>query len=200
MKDIRICFSGDSFVTGTGDPTYLGWVGRACAAMISPYYQLTAYNLGIRGNTSEQIEVRWLAEANLRFQSGCDKRVVFSFGTSDNLVEAGFRKVELANSIDCARRILTQAKALFPVLLIGPPPVENDQMNRRAAASSMAYAKLCGELAVPYLDTYQPLSQNALWGQEVAARDGYHPAASGYLAFSQLITAWPDWQRWFVQD
>ncbi|MGC1526601.1 MAG: hypothetical protein WA783_11185, partial [Phormidesmis sp.] len=77
---------------------------------------------------------------------------------------------------------------------------ENDQMNRRAAASSMAYAKLCGELAVPYLDTYQPLSQNALWGQEVAARDGYHPAASGYLAFSQLITAWPDWQRWFVQD
>ncbi|MGC1528460.1 MAG: GDSL-type esterase/lipase family protein, partial [Phormidesmis sp.] len=165
MKDIRICFFGDSFVTGTGDPTYLGWVGRACAAMISPYYQLTAYNLGIRGNTSEQIEVRWLAEANLRFQSGCDKRVVFSFGTNDNLVEAGLRKVELDNSIDCARRILTQAKALFPVLLIGPPPVENDQMNRRAAASSMAYAKLCGELAVPYLDTYQPLSQNALWGQ-----------------------------------
>ncbi len=200
MKDIRICFFGDSFVTGAGDPTYLGWVGRACAAMTSPHYKLTAYNLGIRGNTSEQIEVRWLAEANLRFRTDCDKRVVFSFGTNDNLVEEGLRKVELTNSVHCARRILTQAKALFPVLLIGPPAVENDQMNRRAVATSTAYAELCDQLSVPYLDTYQPLSQNALWMQEVAAVDGVHPAASGYLALSQLVTEWSAWQSWFAQD
>ena len=188
-------------MTGTGDPTYLGWVSRACAAMTSPHYKLTAYNLGIRGNTSEQIEVRWLAEANLRFQTDvdCDKRVVFSFGTSDNLIEEGLRRVELTNSIDCARRVLTQAKALFPVLLIGPPPVDDDQMNNRAAASSAAYAELCDKLAVPYLDIYRPLSENALWMQEVGVVDGYHPAASGYLALSQLVTEWPDWQNWFTQ-
>ncbi len=200
MKDIRICFFGDSFVTGTGDPTYLGWVGRACAAMTSPHYQLTAYNLGIRGNTSEQIEVRWLAEATKRFPDDTDNRVVFSFGTNDNRVENGIRFVEEKDSVLCARRILTQAKAMFPSLLVGPPPVADENMNCRSEKLSANYSKLCAELDVPYLDVYQSLRTNALWMQEVAAVDGAHPAASGYLALSQLITQWSAWKRWFAQD
>lgn len=27
---MRICFIGDSFVNGTGDPECLGWAGRIC--------------------------------------------------------------------------------------------------------------------------------------------------------------------------
>lgn len=200
MKDIRICFFGDSFVTGTGDPTYLGWVGRACAAMTSPYYNLTAYNLGIRGNTSEQIEVRWLAEAVKRFPEDTDNRVVFSFGTNDNRVENGIRFVEEKDSVLCARRILTQAKAMFPSLLVGPPPVADEYMNYRTEALSTSYSNLCTELDMPYLDVYQSLRTNALWMQEVAAVDGAHPAASGYLALSQLITQWSAWQSWFTQS
>lgn len=65
MSDIRICFFGDSFTAGTGDPDYLGWSGRVCRAAQHP--SLTHYNLGIRGNTSLQIEERWQAEAILRF-------------------------------------------------------------------------------------------------------------------------------------
>ncbi|MGD1897735.1 MAG: GDSL-type esterase/lipase family protein [Phormidesmis sp.] len=199
-RDIRICFFGDSFVAGTGDPTYLGWTGRACAAMTSPHYSLSYYNLGIRGNTSEQIEVRWLAEASLRLPEHSDNRIVFSFGTNDNRVEEGLRFVEQAESVLCARRILTQAKAMFPVLLVGPPPIADDLMNRRAQLLSKAYAQLCAELKVPYLETYQPLLENALWMQEVAAVDGSHPAASGYLALAQLVTDWPAWQNWFEQE
>ncbi|MEL6556034.1 MAG: GDSL-type esterase/lipase family protein [Cyanobacteria bacterium J06621_11] len=195
--DIRICFIGDSFVSGTGDPTYLGWAGRVCAAMTSPYYELSYYNLGIRGNTSEQIEVRWLAEATKRFPDYSDNRVVFSFGTNDNRVEEGLRFVEQTESVACARRILTQAKGLFPVLLVGPPPVDDEQMNRRNALLSEAYGELCSELEIPYLETYQPLKENALWMQEVAAVDGSHPAAAGYLALAQLVTDWPAWQGWF---
>lgn len=200
MKDIRICFLGDSFTAGTGDPTYLGWTARACASMMSPNYSLSYYNLGIRGNTSEQIEVRWLAEASLRFPDHSDNRVVFSFGTNDNRVEDGLRFVEEKDSVLCARRILTQAKALFPVLMIGPPPIANDEMNRRTESLTAAYAELCEELDVPYLSVYEPLSENALWMQEVAAVDGAHPAASGYLALSQLVTDWPAWQNWFEEE
>jgi hypothetical protein len=29
-KEIRICFIGESFVNGTGDPEFLGWTGRVC--------------------------------------------------------------------------------------------------------------------------------------------------------------------------
>lgn len=196
-QDIRICFFGDSFVVGTGDPTYLGWTGRVCAAMTSPHYQLSYYNLGIRGNTSAQIEVRWLAEATKRFPEYSDNRVVFSFGTNDNRVEDGVRFVEQMDSVACARRILTQAKGLFSVLLVGPPPVEDEQMNRRNELLSEALAELCTEIDVPYLETYKPLRENALWMQEVAAVDGSHPAAAGYLALAQLVTDWPAWQRWF---
>lgn len=200
MKDIRICFFGDSFVAGTGDPTYLGWTARVCAAITSPHYKLSYYNLGIRGNTSEQIEARWLAEATQRFPDYADNCIVFSFGTNDNRIENSLRLVEEKNSVLCARRILTQAKALFPVLLIGPPPVTDKEMNHRAAATSKAYQELCQELDVPYLDVYHPLLNNVPWMQEVAAVDGFHPAASGYLAFAQLVTAWPAWQKWFEKQ
>lgn len=30
-QEIRICFVGESFVNGTGDPAFLGWTGRVCA-------------------------------------------------------------------------------------------------------------------------------------------------------------------------
>jgi len=200
MRDIRICFFGDSFTAGTGDPTYLGWTGRACAAVTSPNYELSYYNLGIRGNTSKQIEVRWLAEASERLPDHTENHVVFSFGTNDNRVEKGVRFVEEKNSVQCAQRILTQAKALFPTLLVGPPPIADENMNHRSEKLSAAYHQLCTELDVPYLDVYQPLRENALWMQEVAAVDGAHPAASGYLALSQLFTDWPAWQNWFEQN
>jgi acyl-CoA thioesterase I len=196
VRDIRICFFGDSFVNGTGDPTYLGWTGRVCAAMASPDYELTHYNLGIRGHHSEQIEARWQAEAALRLPADCDARVVFAFGTNDNRIESGKMLVEPQNSVDCAHRLLTQAKAQFPTLLIGPPPVAERTSNQSQWASSQAYAELCAALEVPYLDIYQPLSKNSIWQEEIAA-DGFHPGAAGYAAWAELVLQWTDWQSWF---
>ncbi|MGB7087227.1 MAG: GDSL-type esterase/lipase family protein [Phormidesmis sp.] len=198
MSDIRICFFGDSFVNGTGDPTCLGWSGRICAAVNSSHPSLTYYNLGIRGNTSEQIEARWQMEANLRFPAECDARLVFSFGANDVRLESGAILVSRANAVTCARRILTRVKTQYPILLVGPPPVADSAMNLRIADLSSAYADLCKEIDVPYLETFQPLSQNLLWMQEVALIDGAHPAAAGYQALADLVSQWSAWQNWFV--
>lgn len=198
MKDIRICFFGDSFVNGTSDPTYLGWTGRACNAMVSPQYSVTHYNLGIRGNTSEHIESRWLHESTLRFPPGCDARLVFSFGVNDNRIEDGKIFVEPEKSLDCARRILSEAQRRYPVVFVGPPPVDDAAMNQRTAVTSAAYAALCESLSIPFLETYQPLSQNEIWMREVALIDGAHPAAAGYAAMADLVAQWPAWQAWFV--
>lgn len=198
MSDIRICFLGDSFVNGTGDPTYLGWTGRVCAAMASPQRTLTHYNLGIRGNSSEQIEARWQAEVNLRVTADCQTKVVFSFGTNDNRIEKSQFLVKPKDSVACARRILTQAKSQFPTLLIGPPPVADSAMNRLISSTSETYATLCLDIDVPYLEIYQPLSANELWMEEVALVDGAHPAAAGYAALSQLVLEWSAWQDWFI--
>jgi len=56
---MRICFVGDSFVNGTGDPEYLGWTGIICAVTRSWGYDITYYNLGIRRETSADILARW---------------------------------------------------------------------------------------------------------------------------------------------
>ena len=66
---MRICFFGDSFVNGAGDPLYQGWVGRACARARSRGADITAYNCGIRGATSDDIKASWLSEAVIS-QSG----------------------------------------------------------------------------------------------------------------------------------
>ena len=59
---MRICFVGDSMVNGTGDPAYLGWVGRVLQAERGLRSELTGYNLGIRRDRSDQIRLRWRAE------------------------------------------------------------------------------------------------------------------------------------------
>ena len=198
MSDIRICFFGNSFVNGTGDPDYLGWTGRACAAMTSQKHSLTYYNLGIRGNTSQQIENRWQVESNLRFPPDCDARLVFSFGVNDTRIESGAVLVDPDSSITTARRLLNQAKNQYPILLVGPPPIADQAANIRIEQTSLAYGELCAELEVPYLETYQPLSQNLLWMQEVAMVDGAHPAAGGYEVLASLFSNWTAWQDWFV--
>ncbi|PZO17255.1 MAG: lipase [Leptolyngbya foveolarum] len=198
MSDIRICFFGDSFVNGTGDPAYLGWTGRACAAATSSQHSLTHYNLGIRGNTSQQIENRWQMESNLRFLADGDSRLVFSFGVNDTRLEAGAVLVDPNTAITTARRLLIRAKAQYPTLLVGPPPIEDPAANIRIKQTSDAYRELCAELEVPYLETYQPLSQNLIWMQEVAMIDGAHPAASGYEALASLVSKWTAWQSWFA--
>jgi lysophospholipase L1-like esterase len=97
MKDIRICFLGESFVNGTGDSTYLGWTGRVCIDLSQQGYEVTYYNLGIRRETSRELARRWQSEVKRRFPIGCDRLVVFSFGTNDTTLCTGQKmRVEVA--------------------------------------------------------------------------------------------------------
>ena len=194
MSDIRICFMGESFVNGTGDPEYLGWTGRVCSQVEQP---LTHYNLGIRGNTSQQVKSRWQMETNLRFPTGCDGRVVFSFGTNDARIEAGAVLVDTEASVICAQQILARSHTQYPTLMIGPPPIADEAMNLRIKANSDAYAQLCAEIAVPYLDVFTPLCSNLIWMREVALVDGSHPQAAGYQAYGDIVSNWSAWKGWF---
>ena len=73
QKDIRICFIGDSLVNGTGDRQALGWSGRVCAAANRAGFIVTHYNLGIRGNTTQDILSRWKTEFELRKVNSVDR-------------------------------------------------------------------------------------------------------------------------------
>jgi lysophospholipase L1-like esterase len=195
---MRICFIGDSFVNGTGDPECLGWTGRICVAAQKQGYDITYYNLGVRRETSADIKARWLQEVACRLSKEYDGRVVFSFGTNDTTRENNTLRVELAQSIENTCQILQTAKQMFPVLMVGAPPLLDKEQNSRTARLLEQFEKICLEMDIPYLDIFTPLQASNIWLQEVKAYDGAHPRAAGYQEIAKLVQNWLGWQSWFA--
>jgi len=193
---MRICFVGDSFVNGTGDPEYLGWTGRICRAARRKGLDITYYNLGIRRNTSADIALRWLEEVSRRLPEECNGRVVFSFGVNDTTIEEGKTRIIFQNSIENTSKILTEANPLFPVLMVSPPPVPDIEQNIRVAELSRQFDSVCRQLGVPYLDVFNPLQASTVWRKEAAANDGYHPGLAGYSELATLVERWCSWLSW----
>jgi lysophospholipase L1-like esterase len=197
---IRICFVGDSFVNGTGDPECLGWTGRVCVNANKKGYDVTYYNLGIRRDTSSDIAKRWLQEVSLRLPKEYNSLVVFSFGLNDTTLENGKPRVSIAESIKNTREILTQAKKLYPVLMISPAPYIEQQdpgRRRRTIDLSQQLALVCQDLDVPYLDVFSLLEKPSVWLHEAKANDGVHPQAGGYTEFARIVENWDAWLNWF---
>lgn len=200
LPEVRICFVGDSFVNGTGDPECLGWTGRICVNANKKGYDITYYNLGIRRDTSTDIANRWLQEVSLRLPKEYDGRIVFSFGLNDTTVKNGKTRVEFTKSIENTYKILSEAKQLYPVLMVGPAPyadTEDNQRKQRTADLSKQFALVCHELNVPYLDVFPILSKSNIWIDEARANDGAHPRAGGYAEFAQIVENWEAWLNWF---
>jgi lysophospholipase L1-like esterase len=200
-KEIRICFIGESFVNGTGDPEFLGWTGRVCRSAESKGYAITHYNLGVRAETSRYLKQRWRSEASYRLPTEYDGRVVLSFGVNDSGWAGKKQGIELSESIANARSILTEAKQLYPVLMISPPPcgdVEQEKRNQIIANLSEELALVCDQIGVSYLNVFSYLVKSPIWLTEAKANDGAHPKADGYAEFAAIVQNWEGWLNWFT--
>ena len=198
-KEIRICFIGESFVNGTGDSQYLGWTGRICQDACLKGFDITYYNLGVRGETSSELKKRWLQEVSYRLPQKYDGRVIFSFGTNDTTIENGKTRVSLEESISNLKDILSLAKNLYPVLMISPSPIDDKEQNQRTCDLSTKFAEVCHELNVSYLDIFSELIKSKIWMDEVKSYDGAHPRAAGYQVFAEIVRNWQGWANWFIE-
>ena len=194
---MHVCFVGDSFVNGTGDPECLGWAGRVCTAAHRAGQDITYYNLGVRAETSLEICDRWLREVTCRLPQEVDGRIVFSFGVNDTTLVNGKTRVALSDSLESTRQILSSAQRLYPTLMVGPPPTADAEKVSRIARLSQEFALLSREFNVPYLDVLVPLRASEVWMSEVAADDGAHPRSAGYSELARLMQRWPAWLSWF---
>jgi lysophospholipase L1-like esterase len=204
--DIRICFIGDSFVNGTGDDAALGWVGRVCAAARARGVGLTAYNLGIRRDTSLDVLARCEQEWSRRLPAAIDGRIVLSFGVNDTVIEedastrpAGVprQRVTMAESCEAFRRIVEAATAggVRRVLFVGPPPVADDDHNARIERLAAALFAEAVRRDVPHIDLFTPLVSDESYRREIASGDRAHPTAAGYARIAEHVLASPAW--WF---
>jgi acyl-CoA thioesterase-1 len=148
--DRRVCFVGDSFVAGVGDPEHRGWVSRLAAWSHRAGRPLTAYNLGVRRDTSEDVRQRLPTEVASRQAAGCDHRLVVSFGVNDTTVVEGVVRVEPAVSVANLLRIAEHAAAeSVPLLVIGPPPVADLGQNKRVTALRRRFRRRRRRARVP---------------------------------------------------
>ena len=193
-QDIRICFVGDSFVNGTGDDTALGWAGRLCAAAGKNGIPVTYYNLGIRRNTSTDILLRWEHECALRLPSDCDGRVVISCGVNDTVMEEGKTRVHPEESCANINKILGGAMK-YKALMVGPPPVDDDNQNERIKTLSQLFAHQAEALGVPYIELFSALVSDETYKKEIANNDGSHPRSEGYAKIANIVGYSPKW--WF---
>jgi lysophospholipase L1-like esterase len=190
---MRICFVGDSMTNGTGDHAHLGWVGRVLQDERKRHPELTGYNLGVRRDRSDQIRAHWKSEVERRLPAEYEGRVVFSFGVNDAAQER-----DPALTMADAEAMLTEAKARWPIFMIGVVPIPVEETLRRIRALDQAYVPLCARLGVPFLSVFDELMATPVWLDEARAGDGAHPGAGGYTRMSELILASPVWQKWMA--
>jgi lysophospholipase L1-like esterase len=194
-----VFFVGDSFVAGVGDPQHRGWVGRLAERAHRVGAPITAYNLGVRRDTSDDILRRWADEVAVRRAAGAQERLVVSFGVNDTTDAGRATRVAPEYSVTNLHTLLADAAAAgLPVLMVGPPPVADRVQNRRIAALDEQFAAVCAETGAPYVTVFAPLRDTPVWMDEVAAGDGAHPAAAGYDLLTDLVE--PPWQEWLLSD
>ncbi|CAM3153865.1 GDSL-type esterase/lipase family protein [Komagataeibacter xylinus] len=192
---MRLCFIGDSYVTGTGDETCQGWAGRLCACERQAGHDLTLYNLGVRGQTSHDIALRWQAEAQARLHGRDDGGIILSFGANDARIDAaGQPRLALQDSLHATEQILRSTRAAWPTLMIGPPPVGRPGPDQRTRVLEQAMAALCSRAGVPFLSVWAPLLGSAAWCGGIAQGDGLHPGGAGHAVLARLVHDWPAWR------
>ena len=195
MPDVRVSFFGDSLVAGVGDPTGAGWVGRLVAGAFVAGTPVTAYNLGIRRETSSDVLARWEAELAPRRADEADCRVVFSFGANDATREEGRLRSDPADSVENLERALAGARDRgLPALVVGPPPVDDAAQQERIRALSIAFAGVAAGRDAPYVPIADALRASPAYRCELERGDGAHPGAGGYALIAELVMpAWLDW-------
>ncbi|MGB3829255.1 MAG: GDSL-type esterase/lipase family protein [Ornithinimicrobium sp.] len=192
-RDIGLCFVGDGFVAGYGDPKALGWVSRVVGRTSTHDADLTAYNLGVRDDSSADAMHRWRTECASRWQGRAERRLVVAVGARDIAtgVSTARSRLNLANILDEAS---TSGIATF---VVGPAPTLDGELNARLAALSVAQADVCERRGVPFVDCFRPLEHHDQWLSDLAAGDGTHPGQAGYglIAWLVLHYGWQDWLK-----
>ena len=191
-RDVGLVFIGASLVAGVGDPKGQGWVSRVVGRTQHPDLELTAYNLGVRGDTSADVLQRWASEVPLRWAGRTERRVVLSVGTND--VASGItlarHRLNLANLLDDA------ASSGVGAFVVSPPPTADAELNERLEVLVDAQADVCARRGVPFVDCYAPLMGHDQWRTDLAASSvENHPGQAGYglIAWLVLHNGWADW-------
>jgi lysophospholipase L1-like esterase len=190
---MRLIFIGDSIVAGTGDPECRGWAGRVGAASVRAGIELTAYNLGIGGDTSEGVLARWRDEVGRRVNPEIDNLLVAQFGVNDARDGIEWPAAKTLGNLD--RFLEETAGAGFDPMIVGPIPTAQPRESERIGALSHAMGTACERARVSFIELHGGLRELPALIAEMERGDGYHPGPEGYDAIARAVqeNGWWEW-------
>ncbi len=205
-QPLKIVALGDSLVYGFGDPEGGGWVERLRRSWMSPDSPgHVLYNLGVRGDRTQQVAHRLEAEFRHRgeLRNQVPDLIILSVGVNDS---ARLSRPNGRNFTDFAvfeseiAALLDRAQQLCPVLFVGMMPVDEAKMpfldcfyfnhadqHRYKEATKVA----CIERGIPYLDIFEQwMEQGEVWRLKRVSADGLHPNTLGYKTLLENVMSW----------
>lgn len=186
LRDLPVCFVGDSFVAGYGDESGRGWTAHLVADGAKAGLRLHATVAGIGGDTSEMILNRW-DEVDRRRAAFPTTAVIVEFGVNDVMDDGDSIRVDEAGTVAALHGIINRGPK-GRLLVVGPPPVMWDAVNERTADRANAMAAVCEATQVPFVPTFDALLPDGAWMREVTAGDGAHPGSAGYEQFARVVS------------
>ncbi|MDY6941329.1 MAG: GDSL-type esterase/lipase family protein [Cyanobacteriota bacterium] len=206
QQPLRVLALGDSLVYGYGDPERGGWVEQLRRKWMSPDSGgHVLYNLGIRGDRTEQVAKRLEVEFHHRgeLRNRVPDLIILSVGTNDSprLGRPNGRNYtdfdRFTTQIDS---LLDRAGQLCPILFVGMVPVNESKMpfwdcfyythadqHRYKEATKQA----CDRRNIPYLDLFDLwMARGEAWCDRRMTSDGLHPNTLGYQALLEDVLSW----------
>ncbi len=205
-QPLKVIALGDSLIYGFGDFVGGGWVERLRREWMSPQGAgHVLYNLGVRGDRTEQVAVRLEQEFNCRgeLRNSVPDLILLSVGVNDSArggKPTGRLFTDLENFRQHTEHLLDVAQNLCPVLFIGMTPVDENKMpfmnclyynHLDQYRYKEATLQACQSRNIPYLDIFDLwLSRGTNWINTQLGEDGLHPNVSGYQTLFSDIMAW----------
>lgn len=198
MADYRILCFGDSITQGALD-TEGGWADRLKRSLAEreqeePANRYQVYNLGIGGNTSEDLAKRIQHETAARESTDWQDVFVIAIGINDSRFNSDFKRIEV--SLDQYKSNLQQIVGAVQefsakIYFIGLTPVaedgagesvpfkNNEYNNRDVEAYDKALSEVAKDLRVPKLEIFSQARNDSIFMGSLRI-DKLHPDSIGH--------------------
>ncbi len=206
MKKQKILIFGASIVHGSHDAEGGGWAdrlkafGHAVSAKNNFQTRVVVFNLGIGGNTTNDLLKRFTFETEQRTSPQDEPYFVFSIGTNDAafLIEKKAFLVTREQYGKNIRQIIKEAKAFSNnIIFLTPPPVIDEITSdgsltgkTRANSDIKMYGEdlkqICDEEKVATIDVYSEFMKLENY-KELFMDDGLHPNTKGHALIFEIV-------------
>lgn len=202
---MRVLVFGDSITQGYWAVTN-GWVDQVRAHYdslklkdLNGEDQPTVFNLGISGNTTEDILLRIKAETVARTENNVLPVVLVQVGVNDSYEDSNGKKVDLQTYKRNLRSIIndinTNAEAVIFIgssanddSLTAPAPWRSDLYYKSAEIKKYedAMKEIANECNIEFIAVFDEFKKRLEDGESLLA-DGLHPNIDGHTAIYEIV-------------